>query len=170
MKVFRCLLILFLALSVAAAFAQKEPTTRADVCVGPEIVTINLTRADSGVTLLDEDKNGMTVRMDIGSIEFLPVTTREGKFILPRIDSFSRSFKVGEPTLPIASRLIDIPFDCSLKVEVKDSTSQDIDLKAYDLVDPFMPVQPPLSKSQRPDTVPFEYNRSLYAAGGKYAR
>ncbi|MGD2085357.1 MAG: PKD domain-containing protein [Candidatus Aminicenantes bacterium] len=169
MKVFRCFLMFFLLLSVAAAFAHKEPTTLADVCVGPEIVTINLTRADSGVTLLDEDKNGMTVRMDIGSIEFLPVTTREGKFILPRIDSFSRSFKVGEPTLPIASRLIDIPFDCSLKVQVKDSTSQDIDLDAYDLVDPFMPVQPPLSKSQHPGSVPFEYNRSLYAAGGKYA-
>jgi PKD repeat protein len=169
MKAFRCCLIFLFALSVVAAFAAKEPTTLADVCVGPEIVTINLTRADSGVTLLDEDKNGMTVRMDIGSIEFLPVTTREGKFILPRIDSFSRSFKVGEPTLPIASRLISIPFDCSLKVEVKDSTSQDIDLKAYDLVDPFMPVQPSLSKSQNPASVPFEYNRSVYSAGGKYS-
>ena len=68
MKAFRCCLIFLFALSVVAAFAAKEPTTLADVCVGPEIVTINLTRADSGVTLLDEDKNGMTVRMDIGSI------------------------------------------------------------------------------------------------------
>ncbi|MFC2140990.1 hypothetical protein ACFLQP_01690 [Acidobacteriota bacterium] len=59
--------------------------------------------------------------------------------------------EVGEPTLPIASRLISIPFDCSLKVEFRDTTSHDIDLKAYDLTDPFMPVQPPLSKSQHPD-------------------
>jgi PKD repeat protein len=128
-----------------------------------------LSSADSGVTLLDEDKNGMTVRMDIGSIEFIPISTPRGNFILPRIDAFSRSFRVGEPTLPIASRLISVPFDCSLKVEVKDTTSQDIDLKAYDLVDPFMPVQPPLSKSQDPGSVPFEYSDSVYSAGGKYA-
>jgi len=96
----------------------NDAVTQADVCVGPDIVTIKLTNADSGVTLLDEDKNGMTVRMDIGSIEFLPISTPRGNFILPRIGSFSRSFSVGEPTLPIASRLISIPFDCSLKVDV----------------------------------------------------
>ncbi|MFC2140881.1 PKD domain-containing protein [Acidobacteriota bacterium] len=173
MKKFKCLVVLLLLLSVTTAFAEKaktsDLTTLADVCVGPDIVTIKLTNSQSGVTLLEEDKNGLTVRMDIGSIEFIPVSTPRGNFILPRIAAFSRSFKVGEPTLPIASRLISIPFDCSLKVEVKDSTSQDIDLKAYDLSDPFMPVQPPLSKSQRPDSVPFEYNRSVYAAGGKYA-
>ncbi len=169
----KCLKFLtaFMVVIVAALFlnGSDERGTLADVCVGPGIVTINLTRAESGVTLLDEDKNGMTVRMDIGSIEFLPVSTPKGNFILPQIDSFSRSFKVGEPTLPIASRLISIPFDCSLKVEVTGSTTQDIDLKAYDLVDPFMPVQPPLSKSEDPAAVPFEYNLSLYAAGGKYA-
>jgi PKD repeat protein len=173
MKVLRCLLVFLLVLSMLPVFAGdkkiNDPVTRADVCVGPDIVTIKLSSADSGVTLLDEDKNGMTVRMDIGSIEFLPISTPRGNFILPRIDSFSRSFKVGEPTLPIASRLISIPFDCSLKVEVKDTTSQDIDLKAYDLTDPFMPVQPPLSKSQDPGSVPFEYNDSVYSAGGKYA-
>ncbi len=173
MKTSRCWLIFLLVLSMVPAFAGdkkiNDAVTQADVCVGPNIVTINLTRADSGVTLLDEDKNGMTVRMDIGSIEFLPVSTPLGNFILPRIGSFSRSFKVGEPTLPIASRLVSIPFDCSLKVEVKGSTSQDIDLKAYDLVDPFMPVQPSLSKSEDPALVPFEYNVSVYTAGGKYA-
>jgi len=173
MKTLRRLLIFLLVLSMIPAFAGdkkiNDAVTQADVCVGPDIVTIKLTNADSGVTLLDEDKNGMTVRMDIGSIEFLPVSTPRGNFILPRIDTFSRSFKVGEPMLPIASRLISIPFDCSLKVEVTGSTTQDIDLKAYDLVDPFMPVQPPLSKSDDPTAVPFEYNASLYAAGGKYA-
>jgi PKD repeat protein len=169
----KCLkfLTVFLLVIVGTMFLKgiNDSTTQANVCVGTNIVTIKLTNAESGVTLLDEDKNGLTVRMDIGSIEFLPVSTPRGNFILPRVDSFSRSFKVGEPTLPIASRLISIPFDCGLKVEVKDSTTQDIDLKAYDLVDPFMPVQPPLSKSQRPDSVPFEYNRSVYSAGGKYA-
>jgi len=32
-----------------------------------------------------------------------------------------------------------------------------------------MPVQPPLSKSEDPALVPFEYNVSVYTAGGKYA-
>ncbi len=164
-------LTVFLLVLVGTLFLNgiKNSTTQADVCFGPGIVTINFTRAEPGITLLKEDQQGMTVKMNLGSIEFIPVSTPEGRFVLPRIKHFTRSFKVGEPTLPIAAQLISIPFGCKLKVQVVESTTQDIDLKAYNLTDPFMPVQPPLSKSESPADVPFEFNRSVYVSGGKYS-
>jgi PKD repeat protein len=146
-----------------------ETMTQADVCVGPDIVTIEVGSSESGVTLLSQDRNGLTVRVDVGSLHFVPVTTREGSFILPTIDGFSRSFEEGDPSLPIASRLISIPFECKLKTKVIDSTSEEIDLNAYGLTDRLMPVQPSLSKSQDPASVPFSYNHAVYANNGKYA-
>jgi PKD repeat protein len=136
--------------------------------MGPNIVTIDVSGEESGVTLLDQDRNGMTVRMDVGSIHFIPVSTSTGSYILPTIDGFSRSFKVGDPTLPVASKLISIPFDCKLKTKVLASTTRDINLAAYNLTSPFLPVQPPLSKSDNPASVPFIQNQDVYQAGGKY--
>ena len=133
-----------------------------------ETVTVKISDKESGVTLLTQGENGLTVRLDVGSIEFVPVTTKEGDFILPRIDGFSRSFEVGEPTLPIASKLISIPFDCKLKTKIVDYETVDVNLVEHGLTSPFMPVQPPLSKSVNPHSLPFEYNRSLYAAASKY--
>ncbi len=161
-------IFLFIIAGTAVLTSTGKGMSIADVCVGPDIVTIDISREESGVTLLDQDRNGLAVRMDVGRIHFVPVSTPEGSFILPRIDGFSRSFEVGDPTLPVASKLVSIPFDCKLKTKVLDSTTQDIDLAAYGLTDPFMPVQPPLSKSDHPELVPFIQNRDVYNGGGKY--
>jgi PKD repeat protein len=169
-KLLKFLTIFFIVIAgMAYLTGTGGEVTRADICLGPDIVTIDVSSQESGVTLLDQDRDGLTVRMDVGSIHFVPVSTREGSFILPRIDGFSRSFAVGDPTLPVASKLISIPFDCKLKTKVLDSTTQDIDLAAYGLTDPFMPVQPPLSKSDHPGSVAFIRNHDVYNGGGKYA-
>lgn len=132
-------------------------------------VTIKTGDFASGVTLLDQDKNKMTIRVDVGKIAFIPVNTPEGSFILPRVDGFSRSFKEGEPSLPVASKLLDVPYGAKLQVKVIDVESKDYRLKDYGLTDPIMPVQPPLSKSTDPMMVDFKYNKGLYKSAGKYA-
>jgi len=132
-------------------------------------VTVKVSSNESGVVLLDQNQNGLTVKMDIGQIEFIPVNTKAGMFILPRIDTFSRSFKVGEPTLPIASRLLSLPFGTKLKAEVLDYTTKEINLTSYHFNVPLLPVQPSLAKSQNPASVPFEYNRAVYAKAGAYS-
>lgn len=132
-------------------------------------VTVKLTDDEPGLTLLDQDRQGMTIRMDLGSIEFIKVQTSEGSFILPHVKGFTRSFKEGEPTIPIASGLLDIPYECQLKVKVLDFTTQEIRLADYGLTDPLFPVQPPLSKSENPANVPFLYKRHAYEGTGKYS-
>ncbi|MCK4764141.1 MAG: PKD domain-containing protein [Candidatus Aminicenantes bacterium] len=131
---------------------------------GKLIKSIRIGNGDSGMTLLSEDKNGITVRVKIGKVDLIKVRTPEGKFILPRIEGFTRSFKVGEPMLPIASKLISIPFGCKLKARVIDYTKKEVSLPL-----PLMPVQPSLSKSVDPASVKFEYNKEIYSTPGKYA-
>jgi PKD repeat protein len=131
---------------------------------GPVISSTNLGSGASGVTLLEQNKNGLIVRMDIGKVDFLRVNTKKGVFILPKVPNFSRSFKVGEPCLPVASELISIPFGCKLTAKVIDYKTKEITLPGV-----LMPVQPSLSKSVDPLTVPFEINRDIYKKAGKYA-
>lgn len=152
------LITAFLFMFIASGFVAGV-AAEAETC---SVVTVTFDNAKSGVSMLDQDRNRINVKMEISSIDFVPVTTPEGTFYLPRIDGFSRSFEEGEPCLPIASKLLDIPQDAKLHVKVLDYTSREIDLASYGIMDPIMPVQPPLSKSQDFATVQFKYNQDTY--------
>ncbi|HBC45868.1 MAG TPA: hypothetical protein DCZ43_02365 [candidate division Zixibacteria bacterium] len=133
------------------------------------VQNVKLSDRPSGATLLSEDQSGLTMRLDIGEVDFSEVNTSSGSFVLASVDGLGRSQKIGEPNLPILNRLISIPYGCDLQVEVVNSTFQEISLSALNLHNPIMPVQPPLSKSADPATVPFEYNQSLYQHSGYYS-
>jgi PKD repeat protein len=161
-KFLKLLLTVFVGTAFLIGITISAPGTSS--YSGQIIKSTSFGSGDSGITLLKQDENGLLIRMDIGKVDFLSVNTKAGSFVLPRIPKFTRSFKVGEPALPIAAELISIPFGCSLKAQVIDSKT-----KVVDIPGKLMPVQPPLSKSTDPRTVPFEYNRNIYTTPGKYS-
>ena len=122
----------------------------------------------SGVTILNEDPNGVTLQVSVQNVEFIPVQTKGGAFVLPRVDNFTHSKKIGEPSLPIVNRLLTIPFDADLRVEVLATETEQISIKALGFTDQLMPVQPSLSKSEDPADVPFEFDAAAYAIPGNY--
>lgn len=166
-------LTLFICIGICSAlligFGANGWSPVVQMAKANKIVTVDVSKEESGVTLLDQDKNKITVRIDVGKMQFVPVSTPEGAFVLPRVKGFSRSFKEGEPTLPVASKLLDIPYGAKLKVKVMDYTTTEIKLSDYGITDPLMPVQPPMSKSEDPMMKPFSMKKSLYKTNAKYA-
>ncbi|MBN1989150.1 MAG: T9SS type A sorting domain-containing protein [Bacteroidales bacterium] len=69
---------------------------------------------------------------------------------------------IGEPKLPAIKKLILVPVDATLKVEVKGRTEQEISLASIGIKSPLSPVQPSVKKSQDPNAVKFEYNKQAY--------
>lgn len=131
--------------------------------------TVQFSNSPSGVALIDHDKSGLVLEVKIGSIDFSPITTNEGIFILMAIDGFTYSKRIGEPNLPMVNRILSIPFGCELQSEVLDFEVEELSLDDLGLTYPLMPTQPSLSKSDDPDDVPFEYNRQIYEQSGYYA-
>ena len=123
--------------------------------------TIAFNNPNSGVTLLDQDRSGLTLSMNIGAIDINAISVREGTFAVLAIDGFSHSQKVGEPNLPVISKVVAIPFGCELRVNVVDFDVEELNLADYNIFAPVIPVQPSLSKSQNPSDVDFEYNRGF---------
>lgn len=130
--------------------------------------SVELSSAPSGVEILSQDRAGLRLKLEIGTIDFVPVSTPEGTFTLVKVDGLTRSFRVGEPSIPVANKVLSIPYDCELRAEVIDYETEEISLADLNLTYPLMPVQPPLSKSDDPASVPFEYNRDVYSALGYY--
>jgi len=127
-----------------------------------------LSDSPSGVTLLDQDRSGVTLRLDVGELLFTPIVTKDGSFTALSVKDFTRSYNIGEPNLPMANRLLAIPFGCDLDVQVIDFATEEIALDRLNISDPLLPAQEPLSKSDDPNDVPFEYNVSAYQQPGFY--
>jgi hypothetical protein len=130
--------------------------------------TIKLSDEQSGLSLLSQDDAGLLLQIDIGALDLQSVSAVEGEFMLLSVAGFSRSHRVGEPSLPMINRLISIPLGCELKAEVVESQAVEVSLSDYGVSVPLLPVQPSISKSQDPATVPFEYIREIYAGPGYY--
>ncbi|MBU2625794.1 MAG: hypothetical protein KKG33_09565 [candidate division Zixibacteria bacterium] len=127
-----------------------------------------LSDSPSGVTLLSQDRNGLTMSLEVGELLFTPIETKEGSFTMLSITDFTRSYNIGEPNLPMANRLISIPYGCELDVKVIDFESEEISLDKLDIFDRIIPAQEPLSKSDDPADIPFEFNASSYEQSGFY--
>lgn len=130
--------------------------------------TVRFSDIKSGTAILNQDRNGLTIAVDIGSIEFRSLIIPDGEFTAVGIDGFARSQRIGEPNLPMINKTLTIPLGCELSAEVLEFEIEEIDLADYGLTSPIVPVQPSLSKSENPGSVPFEYNRAIYNQNGYY--
>lgn len=129
---------------------------------------IKLSDAPNGVTLLQKDQTGLTLKVSVGSLDLAPVVTKGGAFTLLTADGLDRSGRDGEPNLPMANQLLAIPLGCELRAELLSSQVAEISLTDLGITDRLMPVQPSLSKSQNPDDVPFVYDLNVYQRPGYY--
>jgi hypothetical protein len=133
------------------------------------VQTIQVSDSPSRINVFDSDDNGVRMRVEIGAIDFMPVSTEKGDFLLPRISGFVKSNRIGEPCLPMANRLISIPFGCDLAVTVEDIVIEEFALADFGITTRIMPAQPSLSKSQQPEDVPFEFNDGRYETDAFYS-
>jgi hypothetical protein len=130
--------------------------------------TVRFNNMANQVNLIQQDQDGFTVQLNIGSIDFVSVSTDSGEFALPVAKGLARSQDIGNPELPLANKLIAVPLGCQLRAEVLNSEVEEISLADYGVTAPLMPAQPSLSKSVDASTVPFEFNRGTYLKSGYY--
>ncbi|MCP4582833.1 MAG: T9SS type A sorting domain-containing protein [candidate division Zixibacteria bacterium] len=130
--------------------------------------TIQVGNAQTDVALLSQNQNELTMQVDVGALNLIPVSTDEGSFVMLTVDGFARSHNIGEPNLPMVNRVLSIPYGCQFQAEIIDYEMEEIYLADYASTDPIMPAQPSLSKSDDPDYVRFEYNRGAYEKSGYY--
>lgn len=153
--------ICVLALMLMTALPVSDVTALSRTC--------RLTDSPTAVSLIEQDRQGITVSLEIGKLMFTQVQTKGGSFVLLSADGLTRSHEVGEPNLPMANRLIAVPFGCELEATVIDYEIEEIDLSGIGITDPIIPVQPTLFKSLDPEAAPFRINRELYEREGFYS-
>ncbi|HOP05881.1 MAG TPA: C25 family cysteine peptidase [candidate division Zixibacteria bacterium] len=130
--------------------------------------TVQISDAANGVTLLQQDDNGLRLRLDVGTINIAEVITKKGAYSVVAAQGLTGSKEIGEPFLPTAGNVIAIPLGCKLSAEVIHSDVEEIKLSDLGFDMPVMPAQPSVSKSEDPESLPFMQDEGTYQMSGFY--
>ncbi len=95
----KLLLILFIGSPFTQIWAQQR--------------SISLSPQPSDVRLLSSSDEGFNVHYNVGELKIDTQDTRGGEFDLISIDGFGFSNRIGEPMLPVATRIVSVPLNAT---------------------------------------------------------
>lgn len=101
-----------------------------------------------------------SVSSEISSVQIDEVNVKEKDFVSVRINEYGKTAIVGEPELPVLTKLIQIPEGAEIEIRNLTYEEEVVDLEQYQLK--IKPVQTPVFKSEDPNKYPFELNTEVY--------
>jgi len=130
---------------------------------------IDLDAQSSGLQVISQKMGGqskMTMRMAcaIDKLHFYDAETPMGNFTVLYSPEYFFGGEYGAPQLPVITKLIQIPFGASFKVEVKGYDSKEYKLSEHGISSQIFPRQPSAPKDG--SEVPFVYEKSAYIYKG----
>lgn len=132
----------------------------------PEMMNAGEIRLNSGNTRLRITSNSyqqLVFTNDVSTILFRDVQTKLGDFTELYISGYGYSSIVGDPKLPVTSRLIEIPVNATPEILVTRTEYTDYTFAELSITFPVIPLQAPVSKEiTDPDEIPFVINAETY--------
>lgn len=134
-----------------------------------EAILIKNPLRNTGITILEdniqENGNGiLRFGCSLDKIYYYDANTPRGDFTVLYVPEFYFGGEYGAPQLPVITKLIQIPFDATVKVTVKGFEAQEYDLTSIGIRNKVYPRQPSAPKDG--SKVPFVYNKSAYIHKG----
>ena len=131
---------------------------------------INLSAQSSHVSTLSSNLNSLHLKYFTGEIQFDRASTNVDVFTQITAAGLTKSYDIGNPDLPVYSKLIEVPSDGEISVQILNSSEKLTDLASLGFHQEVLPSQHSLFKNQDPSKVSFEYNESTYSANSFYSQ
>lgn len=148
-----CLIILSIVLT-QMIFAQKQE--------------IRLKKADKSSFKVNKSYRNIDlieVNTSLSSISTKLESTDLGNFIVLETDGLVKSYDIGKPSIPVYSKLIELPLEAKIKFKVISFEEEIITLPEEGISNKIIPAQPSISKSHDPDKFYFDektYKKNEY--------
>ncbi|OFY35734.1 MAG: hypothetical protein A2W91_15700 [Bacteroidetes bacterium GWF2_38_335] len=117
---------------------------------------------ESDLKMVSKSTTGFQVVSTLSKLDYFVVKTEKGSFVQLKINGYTRNNDFGSPLLPIQKRMIEIPQNANVKVNILSYDEEIINLNDLGLSMKLMPSQPSVSKSADPSEIEFVYNESVY--------
>ncbi|NQV18847.1 MAG: T9SS type A sorting domain-containing protein [Armatimonadetes bacterium] len=125
---------------------------------------IPLDYSNTDVELFSSDEFGMNASFQIAEIQSFDVDTEMGNFANISISGYSYSKDIGAPKLPILRKIITVPLEADVQVQVLNFETSEFVLADFDINYSIIPAQESISKSAKPEDIQFVYNADAYTS------
>ena len=126
--------------------------------------SIRLRSADKA-ECVKSDMNGLKASFVFSTINAQDYESKQGIFSWLSLPNTVIGGNEGDPQIPVVNELIAVPFGATPRIEITSYNATDYRLADYD-IKTMMPRQPSLRKDQKPEDVPFIFNKEAYQTRG----
>lgn len=149
-------------------FATMVSICATAASAGEIVFEKNKVAKPSGFTLVEDSVRGkipsLKINAHVSKLVANEVTTKDGTFTDMQIPGMQVGGNVGDPALPVMTRLVEVPHGAKVSVKVTGREVQKIALSDLQVKAPIKPRQPPQPKDDT--VVPFAHNPQAYTAPG----
>ena len=132
-------------------------------------IVVNVFAQNSSLDVILNSKESSHLFFTNSDLEFRKVENRGELFTEIHVDGFSKSYNIGNPDLPVFSKLIEIPSSGDIYISIINKSETYIDLTDIGFSDKLLPSQCSISKSEDPTNVDFNFNEKVYTTDEFYA-
>jgi len=125
------------------------------------ITEFNITQADD---------QSLHFQNQLSAFTAMEVNTKVGLFTLLSLRGYNHSNEIGAPKLPVLKKLIEVPYGADFEILFTNVTAQAIHLSEFALSSPVFPAQPPVSKSDDAESLPFIIDDEIYKTDNWYGQ
>ena len=111
------------------------------------------------------DMNGLKASFAFSTINAQDYESEQGTFSWISLPNTVIGGNEGDPQIPVVNELIAVPFGATPRIEITSYNTTDYRLADYG-IKTMVPRQPSLRKDQKPEDVPFVFNKEAYQTRG----
>ena len=127
------------------------------------LITLNSFAQVASTEVHSNSPNSFQLSFTNGDMNLEVIEKKGGLYTEIHIDGLTKSYDVGNPDLPVYSKLIEIPEDGEVAVSILDKQSSLIDLSQLGYHYEVLPAQRSVFKNEDLNKIRFIYNEAIYS-------
>lgn len=129
-------------------------------CVFANEIILSRTGEETNISIesenLDSEVGSMTINFHIKSVFSEDLETAKGTFSRLFVPGCFHTNDEGKPQLPVANRLVEVPYNCEVSAEIVSMVEQEFDLGNVGIQYPISPAQPSVCKQNEIEDYKFD--------------
>jgi len=130
----------------------------------------SLSAQTSSISTVQSNQGELQLKFITGEIELNRITSNNEFYTELNVHGLTKPYDIGNPDLPVFSKLIEVPSTGNITIELLASNSVVSDLAALGYPQEILPSQASLFKNQDPLKAPFVLNEATYSSDSFYSQ
>lgn len=131
---------------------------------------IKLSEGNNEFIITQADDQSLHFQNQLSCLSSLEINTKAGLFTQLTVQGYNYSNQEGAPMLPVMKKLIEVPYGAEFEILYSNLSYEILQLDKFEISTLVLPAQPPVSKSDETEDLPFVIDKNIYAANNWYGQ